>query len=939
MRMCRHIVVALLQRAQASRPTTALLCAALLATLAMGNSSLLAAQSDTPMGRIAGRVIDADNGEGIAGVGVQVVGSTLGAMTGVDGSYLILNVPAGTVTLQVRRIGYAPKQITGLLLAANTGMEQNITMSSAEATLSAVTVSAAAERGSVNSALDAQRTATGIVNAVTAEQIAKSPDGDAAKAIQRVSGVTVQDGRSVFVRGLGERYTVTNLNGTRLPSPEPEKRFVPLDMFPSGLLQSINVSKTFTPDLSGDFSGASVDIQTREFPARRAVTFSASVGANALATGRQIESAPSTGSEWLGFGAGARPLPSGLSSAQAVSQLTTRPAINGAINSLRNAWTPVQSTGLPNGSFGVSVGGQDPILGLRIGYLASLTYSSSQSIRQDDYQANPELRDGTTQVLESWSGQGSSHGVSWGGMFNLSSLVSSNTRLSLNNTYTRSADSDARRTSGESFAFSLAKVERQTLRYVQRAIRSTQLKGEHTLSARQNLDWTVSTAGVLRQEPDRSDLVYAQFGEGEPFSWSDGNPDVARRTFGDLTEGNWTYSGNYKLALTDGVDQMFLKLGGTYRSTTRDAVNRQFSIISTFVPTEARSLPAESLFDGRYTTGDDAVFNILNVAQDGVYNASENIAAGYLMAEVPLTDRIKLIGGARVENASIDVNTVLTNNTVFNSGLNNTDVLPALVLNVKTGDRGQLRASASQTLARPEYRELSPVQYLEVVGGQITRGNPDLVRTLIQSYDLKYELFPNAGEVLSIGVFAKRFDKPIERIDIATGGQPFVSFFNANSANNLGVEVEARKGLGGLAEALEPLAVFSNVTLMQSDIAVGGDASSNTNANRPMMGQAPWVVNGGVTYTGRSNGASATVLYSAVGARIYSAGTIPFPDVYEQPRHLVDISMRMPLGDRWTWRVDARNLLDSPYKLTQGPITRESYRMGRDIALGVQWRR
>ncbi len=896
-------------------------------------------QEAAAFGRIAGRVIDAESGQGVAGVGVQVVGTPIGAMSGVDGSYTIARVPAGTITLQLRRIGYGPKTLTGIIVPAGGAIEQNVTLAEANMELAAITVSAAAERGTVNAALDAQRTATGIVNAVTAEQISKSPDGDAAKAIQRVSGVTVQDGRSVFVRGLGERYTVTNLNGTRLPSPEPEKRFVPLDMFPSNLLQAINVSKTFTPDLSGDFSGASVDIQTRDFPARRAVTFSASLGGNELATGRLIEAAPSTGSEWFGFGAGSRPLPNELASASSVGQLQTRPEVNGAINSLRNTWSPLKQTGLPNGSFGVSVGGQDPMLGLRIGYLASLTYSATQDIRQDDYQANPIQRDGAVQVLESWSGQGSSRGVAWGGMFNLSSLVSQNTRISLNNTYTRSADSEARRTSGESFAFSLATIERQTLRYVERAIRSSQLKGEHTLSSRQQLDWTASTAGVVRKEPDRSDLVYAQFGTGQPFSWSDGNPDVARRTFGDLAEDNWSFGSNYKLTLRDGVDAPTLKLGGVYRSTARDATNRQFSIVSTFVPTADRSRPAEELFDGRFTSGQDAVFNIINVAEDGVYNATEQVAAGYLMAEVPLGARFKLIGGARIENAVIDVNTSLSNGNFFNSGLDNTDILPAIVLNVKTSDIGQLRASVSQTLARPEYRELSPVQYLEVVGGQITRGNADLVRTLIQSFDLKYELFPNSGEVLSIGAFYKRFDKPIERIDLSTGGQPFVSFFNAAAANNIGVELEARKGLGGIAPALEPLAVFSNVTLMRSDIEVGGDASSNTNANRPMMGQAPWVVNAGATYTGNSNGMSATLLYSAVGERIYSAGTIPFPDVYEQPRHLVDLSLRMPIGDRWTWRLDARNLLDSPFKLTQGPVTRESYRLGRNLAAGVQWRR
>lgn len=890
------------------------------------------------IGRITGRIIDAETGQPVAGAGVQVVGTTLGAMSGVDGRYLIVRVPAGTVTITVRRIGYAQKTVTGLMLPAGGALEQDVTLAEAKLQLTAVTVSAAAERGSVNSALDAQRTATGIVNAITAEQISKSPDGDAAKAIQRVSGVTVQDGRSVFVRGLGERYTVTSLNGARMPSPEPEKRFVPLDMFPAGLLQSINVSKTFTPDLSGDFSGASVDIQTREFPAQRAVTFSTSLGLNDLATGRSLVSAPTAGREWLGLGASSRPLPSQLSSAQRIAELTSRPAMNGAINSLRNSWTPTQQTGLPNGSMSVSVGGQDPLFGVRIGYLASLTYSASQEVRADAYYANPVQRDGRPQVLESWTGEGSTFSSTWGGMFNLSSLVTPTTRLSLNNTYTRSADNEARRSVGQSFDFSLATVERNTLRYVERAIRSTQLKGEHSFGSRTQLDWTASTAGVVRKEPDRADLVYAQFGEGQPFRWTDGDPNVARRTFADLQESNLSFGVNAKRTFGDRQDGFTLKAGGLVRSTDRDALNRQFAIISTFVPETDVTRRAEELFDGRFTTDNDNVFNVLNVSEDGIYTATERMGAGYAMAELPLGSRVRLIGGARVEQARIVVNTSLASGNFLTSTLDNTDVLPALVLNVKTSENGQLRASASQTLARPEYRELSPVQYLEVVGGQITSGNPNLVRTLIQSYDVKYELFPNAGEVLSIGVFAKRFDQPIERVDIATGGQPIVSFFNARGASNYGLELEVRKNLGALGERFEPLGVFSNVTLMRSDIEIGEGASSNTNPNRPMMGQAPWVANAGLTYTSTTSGLSATLLYSAVGARIYAAGTIPFPDIYEQPRHLVDLSLRLPIGDRWTWRVDARNLLDAPFRLTQGPVTREEYRLGRQLAFGLQWR-
>lgn len=889
-------------------------------------------------GRIVGRVLDAANGAGLAAAGLQVVGTNIGTQSGVDGRFTIVGVPAGTVTITVRRIGYAPKTITGLFLESGKALEQDVTLAQATLELSAQVVTAEAERGTVNEALDQQRSAVGIVSATTQEQMSRSPDGDAAKAIQRVSGVTVQDGKSVFVRGLGERYTVTNLNGARLPSPEPEKRFVPLDLFPSGLLQSVNVSKTFTPDLSGDFSGASVDIRTREYPAKRQFTFSTSMGFNDAVTGRNVVGAPRVGAEWLGFGGAARNLPTGLRSANAVGGLTTRDQINGAINGLRNTWTPVQMSGMPSGSFGVSMGGQDPILGLRVGYLGSLTYSTSQEIRQDDYQANPIQRGGQPEVLESWRGEGTSQSAMWGGLLNFSSLITPRTLLSFNNTYTRSADNDARRTSGPAFAFGEANVERMTLRFVERSIFSSQLKGEHSLSGRQQLDWAVSAAGVSRKEPDRSDLVYVQFSGAGDFAWSDGNPDVARRTFGDLQEGNLYGAVNYRYQFGDGSDAPTVKVGAAYRTTDRSAFNRQFSIVSTAVPVADRNRPAEELFDGRFTSGNDDVFNIINVAEDGVYDASERLGAAYVMTELPLGYRFRLIAGARVEDADITVSTALSNSTRFVSRLQNVDVLPAVVLNVQLGSRSQLRLSASQTLARPEYRELSPVQYLEVVGGQITRGNADLVRSLIQNFDLKFESFLAGGELFSAGVFAKRFDRPIERIDLATGGQPFVSYFNAASATNLGVEFEYRKGLGSLVRALEPYSVFSNVTLMQSTIEVGDGASSNTNANRAMMGQAPWVTNLGISRLGNRSGSSATLLYSAVGPRIFSAGTVPFPDVVEETRHMVDFSLRLPVGDRWAWKLDARNLLDAPFQLSQGPVTRESYRTGRVFSMGMSWR-
>ncbi len=288
----------------------------------------------------------------------------------------------------MRRIGYAPKTVTGILLTAGQTLEQNIALQPATVQLQAVQTTAAAERGSVNEALDQQRTATGIVSSVTAEQITRSPDSDAAQAVQRVSGVTVQDNRYVFVRGLGERYTTASLNGSRIPSPEPEKRVVPLDLFPSGLLQTITTSKTFTPDQSGDFSGAQVDIKTREFPARRQVTYSLTLGFNSNATGSNVLEAPRVGGErvaWVNDKRNLPPLVASLGNFQGYN--LNQGDKNTLIGTFRNAWTPLTQNAPPNLQTSISIGGNDPIAGHRFGYLLSGTYSITEDQKADQIRA------------------------------------------------------------------------------------------------------------------------------------------------------------------------------------------------------------------------------------------------------------------------------------------------------------------------------------------------------------------------------------------------------------------------------------------------------------------------------------------------------------------------------------------------------------------------
>jgi TonB-dependent receptor len=928
-------------KSSADGTRTAILIAAAAAVL---HFSAATAEGQDLTGRIAGRVVDARTGAGLADVGIQVVGAVVdstssGAMTGVDGRYALPRVSAGTVTLHIRRLGYQAKTVTGVLVTAGAAVEQNVALDAATVQLQTTVVNAAAERGTVSAALDQQRTATGIVNAVTAEQIQRSPDGDAAQAVQRVSGVTVQDGRYVFVRGLGERYTTTSLNGARMPSPEPERKVVPLDLFPAGLIQTITTSKTFTPDQPGDFSGATVDIKTREFPATRQFTYSMSTGLNTAASGRDVLFAPGVGGEWLAMAGAGRHLPSRVRVAGDLTN-TSRDERNEIINTFRNVWRANQRSGRPNSAFSASLGGNDPVLGQRIGYLISGTYSYNQEIRADETRAlvRPTSDPNVLAEYNRFDGTTGRASALWGGLVNLSTLLGTRTRLSLNNTYSRTADNDARVERGlyEDLGIPL---EVQRLDYVERSVVSSQLSGDHTLG-RHGLTWSATASRVTRDQPDRSELVYQVTQpqlDTERLLWLNTHSEGAVRTFAQLDENAYEGSANYRLEFGPAARQFVLKTGALARRVDRNADTRSFRITAPIFDEADRALPPELLFDGRFTGAGSRVFELGSLAVGGSYQASDELAAGYAMLDAGLTARLRLIGGARVERSDVRVDAASTLGDPSTAHRTFTDVLPSLAVNFRLTESQNIRIATSRTLARPEYRELAAIRGREVIGGVDVRGNPDLVRTLIDNADVRWEWYPAHGEVLSVGVFAKRFDQPIERVFRASGVAPIVTFVNAESAENYGLELEARKGLGFIASGLDLFTAFTNVTLMRSEINLGASeaAAAGTRENRPMVAQAPYVFNVGLAYASRAGGTSATLLYNRVGERIVYATAIPLPDVKELPRDVLDASLRFPLHRGVSGRVDAKNLLDARYVIGQGSIDREAYRGGRTFTLGL----
>jgi outer membrane receptor for ferrienterochelin and colicin len=899
--------------------------------------------SQTPTGRIVGRIVDAETGRGISDAGIQLVGTTMGVTSGFDGRYTLISVPAGTVTLQVRLLGYQPKTVTGLQLGAGATLEQDISLSPATVQLETTIVTADAERGSVSAALDAQRNATGIVNAVTSEQIQKSPDGDAAQAVQRVSGVTVQDGKYVFVRGLGERYTTASLNGARIPSPEPEKRLVPLDLFPVGLLQTVTTSKTFTPDQPGDFSGASLEIRTREFPAERQISYSASVGYNSAATGKSILAAPRVGMEWAGFGGDDRNMPSPLAGTRGTTFFRPGPATNQLVSSFRNSWSPKSVNGTPNTSFSASFGGSDPVLGRILGYTASLSYSYNQEVRADEVRGIAQGGgEGGAVPFAEWRGSTGRESVQWGGLLNLSTLVGGSSRIALNNTYTRSGDNEARFEEGSVEEFA---ERRSILRYIERSVRSNQLVGQHQFGARNELDWSVTSSGVTRVEPDRSKVLYRRLTNDPadtPYHLEPGR-NGAERTFLDLTESNVSVGANYRVEFGEMGRGHFVKFGGSWRSTDRDADNFAYQIFESGLPVTALELAPEQIFDGRFAGPADSVFSMESVARAGSYTAKDRVLAGYAMLELALSEKIRVVGGARVEAGDLEVTTELADGLLVPSALKKTDVLPSLALNLRPTEAHNLRFSVSQTLSRPEYRELSPTNVDDASIGVLFQGNPNLRRTLIHNADARWEWYPNPGEVFSVGVFYKKFKDPIERTEVNISGLRDAAqqtVVNAEGASNYGVELELRKGLGLLGAAFDGFVLFTNATVMRSEIEIGDQSVGTlTSTSRAMVGQAPYVVNGGLTYSTPSGRASATALYNVVGRRIVAASVVPLPDVYEEARQSLDLSLRLPIGRSLSARVDAKNVLDEPYEQRIGPVVRERYTTGRVLSLGMSWQR
>lgn len=902
-------------------------------------------------GAVWGVVSESELGEALIEASVRVLGTKFEVVTDVDGRFR-LELPPGTYSLRVSYELHKSMRIDGVVVEEGKVLRVDAKLEPDQGAVDVIEIVEETDESSLEGLILARQRATIVGDGVGRTEIAKTPDRNAAQAAQRVVGATVVGGRFVFVRGLGERYSNALLNGVPLPSPEPDRAAVPLDLFPTGVLSSLTIAKTFTPDVPGDFAGGSVRVETREIPASPVFQVTLSGGLNTESTFRERLSYRGGSLDWLGIDDGTRALPDGFPRYKQAERITrpdgTRVDEAELVASGRklNSYMSTTQSGTPPDHGLTIVAGKSWSLGgdQKLGAVASLNYSRSYVVRRDEirreYLGDQNDPRGFSEIRDYRVTTGSEN-VSWGGFGNLTYRLSPNHQLSLLGLRTTIAENFAQEYSGRHLYRNL-NIFATKLALITRALNMGQLRGEHVFPSLNGsrLDWYASLSRATRDQPKTRDVVWGD-GLSLPevdYVYTEGN-DAGRHFYSEQGETQYGAGLDLTTPIIQGKRAAAVKLGGS--ASVRD---RDFSARSLRYRREASLRDPLLHCDGDFSACSDRLFRDANIgpvllldeatSEKDAYRASLDVFAGYVMADVKPWEDVRLVVGSRLERT----HQVIDPYDQFGlaeppegAEIDRVDPLPALSASWSFVPKANLRAAVTRTLARPQLRELAPFTFSDFFGGRQVAGNPALELTRITNVDLRVEYFPSLKEVLAFSVFFKQFEDPIEPILFGAGERGVTTFQNAEGATLIGLELEARKSLEFLARPLRWFGLVGNLTLAQSKIRLAENSSLIvTNESRPLVQQAPYVLNLALDYSNDETGTSGRLLYNVTGPRISEVGAEGLPDVYVQERGVLDLTLQQKLLDALSLRLAIRNILNTPVQSTQG--------CSNDGVFGSTWR-
>ena len=929
-----------------------------------------AAQETQQTVKITGVVVDSDTDTPLVDVTIKIVDTNITVKTDETGAFS-LELPAGTYTFQISASFYNAAVLSDIEVNAQ-GLSKPLQVAlepqviKLDAINMKVRLSQSGERGLLEKRMRSSR----IEDSISTEEISKLPDSSAAQAIKRVTGVSIVGGKYVFVRGLGERYSNTLLNNVEIPSPEPNRRVVPMDIFPASLLASLQTVKTFSPDQPGGFAGGSVQVFTKDFPEALMMSLSLSTGFNTQATGTDGLTYPGGSLDFLGFDDGSRKLPEIIQEkadeipirerGRFTTTGFTREDIQEFGRAFSNVWSPERHAIPANQGYKFSIGNSRTIFGKQFGYLGVISYGNSHSYST---QVRKAFRIGLNETLSpvtDYAVEESGHEVDWGSVINASLRFSPHHLLSLRTLTTHAAEDQTRTWEGFN-ADRNTDMRSARLRYVERQLFSGQLAGTHgfnfgepelqNAAAEENIDsmemvlnqpdfsmeWRLTYSRAARDEPDTREVIYEDRGDGT-YTFRDVTHSGSRFFF-DLEDDEYNARADWKLVIRE---TGFFKFGGLLRNRDRSFDVRRFRFLpSDNVDTAVDlSSPPETLFQTENIAPRVFELRESTLATDN-YLADHNIYSGYLMLDIPLTTKWQVMTGLRLESSNQVVTTFDPFSPVLKpikADLETLDLLPGLNLTYRLTERMNLRAAVSRTVTRPDFRELAPFEFTDFVGGRTILGNPDLERTLIDNYDFRWEVFPNTsgGGVVAISAFYKRFQKPIEQI-IQPQAEVRITYENAEGANNYGLEFEARQNLSVLSPKLSAFSINTNAAFIASRVVLPEDVGIQTSSERPLQGQCPYIINLSVGYEEPNWGISSSVAYNIYGRRLSDVGNHGAPDVFEQPRGQLDMSFSRTVADTYKFSFSAKNLLNPAVHFKQGEATSVSYKIGRSFSFGISY--
>lgn len=874
--------------------------------------------------QLKGKVLDAGNSEYLIGATIKVIEDKTGAVSDLDGTYSVDVTKAGVYTVEFTYVGYKTYTVKNVEIKQGQVTKLDASLNADGVATEEILVEASTSMSNENTLLNEQKNANKISDGISEQQIKRAPDAAASDVLKRVIGVTIVKDKFVYVRGTNDRYNNTTLNGVLIPSTEPDKKAFSFDIFPSNLIENIVISKSFTPDLTGNFTGGLVQITTKEFPEAFTYSFNVNSSITGQTTGKDFYSYNAGQSKLLFFNMGSddggRNLPSNFPQGTVSRQNFSQEQLQEFGRAFRNNWTQTSTSAPLNAGFQFSVGNNIKFLNNPLGFLAAFTYKNSfsnKTIEKNDFNT-----DNTT--LSSYAGRSSEYSVLDGGLLNLNYKLGTNHKLSLKNTFSQSSENQTEFYNGNFYPENSERNLYSTV-FTERYLYSTQLIGSHYFHdlGRMELTWKASYSESKRNQPDLKTMTYQRdIGTTDPFFapilTNTPNTPAGGRFFSNLFDivrgGNLDLE--FPLKIGSGIESR-LKLGTNINTTTRSFNARSFA--------PALNTGASFLLNFE---GIDTIFKAENISPEGYYyseltresdnySASEKLYTGYAMVEIPM-GKLKIITGARFESTQQDLNTLGRIGQPVNVTNKNNDVLPSLNLSYNINDKTNLRASVTQTISRPELREIAPFSYTDFVSGITTVGNVELDRSLNQNYDLRFETYPMAGEIFAVSLFYKHMNSPIEEVFIPVSTNRIKTFQNAkDGARNYGMEVEMRKNLGFVHKLLKNVSVNANFSLIDSKVNLEGLGSTLTSTDRKLQGQSPYTINLGLYYDDYETGTGVNLLYNKFGDRISEVGLNGFNDIYEKGNDLIDLTITQKLFKKFELKLAFKDLLNKDNLFTQ----------------------